>query len=56
MVTGSSATTTCDSEGVCKTKESAMAYGKLFTYLTEDDQAGIKAAADTVRKNISSHK
>ena len=56
MVTGSSATTTCDSAGVCKTKESAMAYGKFFTYLTEDDQAGIKAAADAVRKDISSHK
>jgi hypothetical protein len=56
VITGPSATTTCDASGRCTTKESAMAYGDAFNFLTADDLAGIQAAAKAVQNDISSHR
>ena len=55
-VTGTSATTSKGSNGQWTTKESTMAYGKPFAYLTDDDQAGIKAATAAIKAELSTHK
>jgi hypothetical protein len=56
VVTGPSATTSCDASGRCTTKESTMAYGEAFNYLTADDVAGIQAAARAVQGDIASRR
>jgi len=56
VITGPSATTSCDASGRCTTKESAMAYGDAFNFLTDDDVTGIQAAAKAVQSEISSHR
>lgn len=55
-VTGPSSSTRWDeSRGRYITSESAMAYGDLYLYLTEDDVKGIQAQSRQIKKFVSQH-
>ena len=56
-ITGQSGTTTFDqARNQYVTKTATMAYADQYTYLTEDDRMGMKAAAEAVRSEIASHR